>query len=85
MAFPFTNVSARTDSPWATGLAEGNATLPRSDLDAHNRQLYDPLSMDGLSVGIQIVGRRFDEEFILGVAEVLQKEITKQAAPNGNI
>lgn len=47
--------------------------VPRNDLDKWNRGLYDPQLMDGLPIGLQIVGRRFEEEKVLGVAKVLAK------------
>jgi Asp-tRNA(Asn)/Glu-tRNA(Gln) amidotransferase A subunit family amidase len=46
---------------------------PRNDLDAWNWNLYDPDTMHGHPVGLQIVGRRFEEEKLLGVAAVIEK------------
>lgn len=46
---------------------------PRNPIDAANWDLYDPAAMCGLPIGLQIVGRRFDEEKVLGVAAQLQK------------
>lgn len=46
---------------------------PRNDHDAYNRQLYDPVAMDGHTVGLQIVGRRFDEEKVLGAARQFER------------
>jgi len=46
---------------------------PRNDYDAWNWKLYDPKTMDGHAVGLQIVGRRFEEEKVLGVAAVIEK------------
>lgn len=46
---------------------------PRNDYDAWNWKLYDPQTMDGHPVGLQIVGRRFEEEKVLGVASVIEK------------
>jgi amidase len=47
--------------------------VPRNDLDKWNKGLYDPQLMDGLPIGLQIIGRRFEEEKVLGVASVLDK------------
>lgn len=46
---------------------------PRNDHDAYNRQLYDPVAMDGHAVGLQIVGRRFEEEKVLGAARQFER------------
>lgn len=46
---------------------------PRNPLDAWNKDLYDPISMDGHPIGLQIIGRRFEEEKILGIATIIEK------------
>ncbi|KAH7325544.1 amidase [Stachybotrys elegans] len=46
---------------------------PRNSMDAWNWGLYDIEKMDGYSVGLQIVGRRMEEEKVLGVAQQVQK------------
>lgn len=46
---------------------------PRNPIDAANWDLYDPRAMCGLPIGLQIVGRRFEEEKVLGVASQVQK------------
>jgi amidase len=45
---------------------------PRNANDAWNRGNYDIETMDGHHVGLQIVGRRFEEENILGAAHQVQ-------------
>ncbi|KAG9250767.1 amidase [Emericellopsis atlantica] len=45
---------------------------PRDELDKWNWDQYDAEKMDGFAVGIQIVGRRLDEEKVLGVAQQIQ-------------
>lgn len=47
--------------------------VPRNDLDKWNKDLYDPRLMDGLPIALQIIGRRFEEEKVLGVANVLEQ------------
>lgn len=42
---------------------------PRNAHDAWNWERYDCESMDDHHVGLQIVGRRFEEEKVLGVAQ----------------
>ncbi|EEQ84181.2 acetamidase [Blastomyces dermatitidis ER-3] len=46
---------------------------PRSDLDAAVRKNYEPGRYKGLPVAVQVVGRRLEEEKVLGIAQVLQK------------
>jgi amidase len=43
------------------------------ELDAHIRSIYDPEVYKGLPVTMQVVGRRLEEEKVLGVATVLEK------------
>ncbi|KIV89298.1 hypothetical protein, variant [Exophiala mesophila] len=50
---------------------------PRNDYDSWNWGIYDADSMDGHPVGLQIVGRRFEEEKVLGVAAVIEKLLKK--------
>ncbi|KAF4993498.1 hypothetical protein FGRMN_6427 [Fusarium graminum] len=45
---------------------------PRNAIDEWIHGLYDPQSMEGLDIGLQIIGRRFEEEKVLGVATLLE-------------
>ncbi|CZT21676.1 related to acetamidase [Ramularia collo-cygni] len=44
---------------------------PRSEVDGFNWSLYDPDAMHGLPIGIQVVGRRLEEEKVLGAGKVI--------------
>lgn len=44
---------------------------PRNDVDAYNWALYDPEAMDGLSISVQLVGQRLEEEKVLGAGKVI--------------
>lgn len=46
---------------------------PRSDIDKWNWELYDLESMAGHAIGIQVIGRRLDEERVLGAAKVIDE------------
>ncbi|OJD18947.1 hypothetical protein AJ78_01059 [Emergomyces pasteurianus Ep9510] len=46
---------------------------PASDLDRAVRKNYEPRRYKGLPVAVQVVGRRLEEERILGIAQVLGK------------
>ena len=64
------------DSPDGTSDASGNSLpAPVSDLDRTIRQRYDPLVYKGLPVTVQIVGRRLEEEKVLGIAQLLHSLI----------
>ena len=47
--------------------------VPRNALDKWNKDLYDPQLMNGLPIALQIIGRRFEEEKVLVVANVLEQ------------
>ncbi|KAH1612899.1 hypothetical protein KXX21_002286 [Aspergillus fumigatus] len=46
---------------------------PRNELDGWNWGLYDPLTMNGHPINLQIVGRKLEEEKVLGAATVIEK------------
>ncbi|KAG5762733.1 hypothetical protein H9Q72_009169 [Fusarium xylarioides] len=48
---------------------------PRNAIDEWIRGFYDPEVMKGLDIGVQIIGRRYEEEKVLGVASLLEKLI----------
>ncbi|KAF2498654.1 acetamidase [Lophium mytilinum] len=45
----------------------------RNEIDKWNWSLYDVEAMDGMKVNVQIVGRRLEEEKVLGIAAVVEK------------
>jgi amidase len=45
---------------------------PRNEMDRFNWSLYDPQTMDGHPIGLQIVGRRFEEEKVLGACKAIE-------------
>ena len=62
MSFPAGRVSKTLDGEVSIDYT------PRNPYDAWNWERYDCDAMDGHHVGLQIVGRRFEEEKILGAA-----------------
>ncbi|KAF2187166.1 amidase [Zopfia rhizophila CBS 207.26] len=54
---------------------------PRNELDEWNWRLYDAESMDGMSIGVQIVGRRLEEEKVLGVGKVIDRLLKAVKTP----
>jgi amidase len=67
LAFPVSRVSAELDK------ISSPPYEPRNELDAFNWKLYDPETMRGHPVGLQVVGRRFEEEKVLGVCKVFEE------------
>ncbi|OJD21771.1 hypothetical protein ACJ73_06890 [Blastomyces percursus] len=62
------------DRPEGKFDAAGQPILsPMSDLDAAVRNNFEPGRYKGLPVAVQVVGRRLEEEKVLGIAQVLQK------------
>ncbi|KAL1651226.1 hypothetical protein SLS58_000564 [Diplodia intermedia] len=51
---------------------------PRNELDRWNWNLYDPETMDGMPVGVQIVGRKLEEEKVLGAAKAIESVLRKK-------
>ncbi|OQO01796.1 hypothetical protein B0A48_12269 [Cryoendolithus antarcticus] len=67
MSFPVGRVSKRLDS------VSTDDYVPRNAYDAWNWAQYDSESMDGHHVGLQLVGRRYEEEKVLGAAIHIEK------------
>ncbi|KAF2994373.1 hypothetical protein E8E13_001705 [Curvularia kusanoi] len=63
LSFPAGKVSSELDP---VALPE---YTPRNSLDAWNWETYDLAMMDGHDIGLQIVGRRYEEEKVLGAAK----------------
>ncbi|TRX93444.1 hypothetical protein FHL15_005719 [Xylaria flabelliformis] len=55
---------------------------PSSELDRQNWEAYDPEIYDGGPVGLQIVGRKFEEEKILSIAKIVVSAMETTKAKN---
>lgn len=57
------------------GAAAGNIGnyAPRNALDEWNWKLFDMDTMDGMPIGVQVVGRRLMEEKVLGAAKAIDE------------
>lgn len=71
LVLPAGHVDKRVDRPRTDHSIAGYS--PRNDIDRSNWDLYDPELMDGLPVSIQIVGKRLEEEKVLGAAKVIER------------
>ncbi|KAF5606485.1 general amidase [Fusarium subglutinans] len=82
MSFPFAKLGSSKD-PTSSDIYVAAADearhnylheyAPRNAIDEWIRGLYDPEAMEGLDIGVQIIGRRYEEEKVLGVASLLEK------------
>ncbi|KAL5360321.1 amidase signature domain-containing protein [Aspergillus floccosus] len=46
---------------------------PRNELDAWNWNLYDPKTMNGHPINLQVIGKKLNEEKVLGAATIIEK------------
>ena len=53
-------------------------------IDEWNWNLYDPEEVDGYPVNLQIIGRKLEEERVLGAATVIEKVWKSFKCENGN-
>jgi len=51
------------------------SSKPLSGTDEENHKLWNATDFDGVPVGLQLVGRRFEDEKILGILEDLEKRV----------
>jgi len=63
VVFPVCKVEKDKDDQWQCG------SKPLSGKDEENRKLWNATDFDGVPVGLQLVGRRFEDEKILGILE----------------
>lgn len=87
MSFPFAKFGStpetRASSPYCKVVASEQERqqyiqehVARNAIDEWVRDLYDPKMMQGLDIGIQIIGRKYEEEKVLGVAKLLETLIS---------
>ncbi|KAJ5248225.1 Amidase [Penicillium chrysogenum] len=69
LAVPVTTASRTKDVPDKEWLAH----VPRNDSDRFNKQQYDVNLVEGMPVGIQVVGGRFGEEKCVAVAKAIEQ------------
>lgn len=55
---------------------------PISDMDKKVWSNYDPIAYKGGPTAVQVVGRRFEEEYVIGLAQQLKNSLEKRAAMN---
>ncbi|KAJ5204029.1 uncharacterized protein N7498_004908 [Penicillium cinerascens] len=67
LTFPVDQVRAGRDT------LTGQPYTPRNPLDEWNWNLYDAEKMDGYPVNLQIIGKKLEEEKVLGAATIIEK------------
>jgi len=70
---PITHVDATTD-------ALPHTFRPRNAIERANYRMYDATAMAGLPVGVQIVGRRLEEEHVLEGMKVIERLMREAGA-----
>jgi amidase len=68
VALPAGEVSKELDAAAVEAMA---VYAPRNLLDEWNQNLFDLDAMNGMSIGVQVVARRLEEETALGAAKVV--------------
>jgi amidase len=68
LVFPVTTVDKDLDA-W-----KGDEEI-LGELDQDNRKTWDPAEFHGTPAGLQLVGRRFDDEEIIGITEYLNAKV----------
>ncbi|KAF2728866.1 amidase signature enzyme [Polyplosphaeria fusca] len=78
VVIPGGRVSKTLDS---ASTADMSSYKPRNDLDKWNWDLFNLDSMDQMTIGVQIVGRRLEEEKVLGAAQVIDSLLNAARTP----
>ncbi|KAH0290043.1 amidase [Aureobasidium namibiae CBS 147.97] len=63
-------------------IAQDESYVPRNDLDAWNQKQYDLESMHGHHISLQLVGRKFEEEKVLGAAQQVEQLLRERVEDN---
>jgi len=71
MVIPYGHVSKELDP----GVAP--EYVPRNEVDKWNWDLYDLDVMDGHPLSVQFVGRRLEEEKVLGAAQAIEEVLRR--------
>lgn len=69
LVLPAGKIDKSIDAPKSDRSVESYS--PRNDIDKANWALYDPEAMHGLPLSVQIVGKRLEEEKVLGAAKII--------------
>jgi amidase len=73
--YPVVVIPAGEVSKELDGASKMNSYRPRNPLDEWNWNLFDPITMDGMPIGLQVVARRLQEETALGAARSIGPDL----------
>lgn len=83
---PVTRVSPALDAPtpaWAAAAPRGSPLVTRAAFGGA-RPVYDARAMKGVPVGVQVVGRKWEEEKVLAMMRVLDGALGERGfGPSG--
>jgi amidase len=71
--YPVVVIPAGEVSKELDGASKMDSYQPRNPLDEWNWSLFDPITMDSMPIGIQVVARRLQEETALGAARSIDQ------------
>ncbi|KAJ7646909.1 amidase signature domain-containing protein, partial [Roridomyces roridus] len=79
---PVTHVKAKTDGiteEWINGPGRGTSAMTESNLCfSKGKRIYDDVKMDGMPVGVQVVGRLWEDEKVLAMMRVVDEALGVQ-------
>ncbi|KAJ6085683.1 hypothetical protein N7499_005312 [Penicillium canescens] len=81
LAVPITTVSKEKDVPDQAWLDH----IPRNDSDKFNKTQYDIDLVQGMPVGVQVVGGRFGEEKCVAVAKAIEEAMQGKMVSRANL
>ncbi|KAJ7130606.1 amidase signature domain-containing protein [Mycena epipterygia] len=80
-AIPVTHVKATIDEltdEWINGPGHGSSMCESELYFKGKKPLYDPTAMDGMPVGVQIIGRTWEDEKVLAMMRVVDDALGKE-------
>ncbi|KAJ7693428.1 amidase [Mycena rosella] len=78
---PVTYVKAETDAlteEWKTGPGHGSSMCESELYSKGKKPLYDPVAMDGMPMGVQIIGKLWEDEKVLAIMRVVDAALGKE-------
>ncbi|KAJ7497706.1 amidase signature domain-containing protein, partial [Mycena latifolia] len=78
---PVTHIKADTDKlteEWKEGPGHGSSMCESELYSKGKKPLYDPAAMDGMPIGIQIVGKLWEDEKVLAMMKVVDDALGKE-------
>jgi hypothetical protein len=74
---PVTRVDPKKDQvteEWSTGPGLGS-TLIEKELYRGKKPVYDPEAMKGIPVGVQVVGKKWEDEKVISMMHIVDKAL----------